>query len=76
MNNDAISTLNNRLQALGKDAGLSWVDHKQGEEHSPEWTSQCKLDDQVIGTGRGTQKNLAREAAARMALARLNVVDE
>lgn len=69
MNNDSISALNNYLQALGKESSLVWLDSKEGPEHAPEWTSICKIDNEQIATGRGPQKNLARDAAARQALA-------
>ncbi|KAH9968692.1 hypothetical protein BC827DRAFT_1263195 [Russula dissimulans] len=61
--------LNNYLQAKGKLAALSWYDTSSGPAHEPEWTSDCKIDGEVIASGKGTHKHLARDAAADKALA-------
>ncbi|KAI0715083.1 hypothetical protein C8Q76DRAFT_446897 [Earliella scabrosa] len=60
--------LNNYLQAKNKAAELSWEDTFTGPRHAGEWTSSCKIDGQVIASGTGPQKNVARDAAAREAL--------
>ncbi|KAI0756540.1 hypothetical protein C8Q80DRAFT_1264585 [Daedaleopsis nitida] len=60
--------LNNLLQGMGKDSSLSWQDTFTGERHNGTWTSSCKIDGEVIATGTGPQKHIARDAAARIAL--------
>ncbi|VDB86940.1 unnamed protein product [Peniophora sp. CBMAI 1063] len=56
--------LNNYLQGIGKLAALSWVDVTAGAQHSPTWTSTCKIDGRVIATGSGPLKHIARDEAA------------
>ena len=42
--------------------------HASGQDHNREYESHVYLLDQLLGTGRGTSKKLAEEAAARAAL--------
>ena len=42
--------------------------HISGQDHAREYESRVYLIDQLLGTGRGTSKKLAEEAAARAAL--------
>ncbi|KAH9982749.1 hypothetical protein BGW80DRAFT_1453574 [Lactifluus volemus] len=60
--------LNNFLQSKGKLSSLSWVDTSSGPAHEPEWTSVCKIDGNVISSGKGTHKHLSRDDAADQAL--------
>lgn len=45
--------------------------HSGGADHAKEYTSNVFLADRLLGTGRGTSKKLAEEAAARAALSAL-----
>ncbi|TBU34439.1 hypothetical protein BD311DRAFT_746165 [Dichomitus squalens] len=66
--NDGTVALNNYLQNKGRAAALHWEDTFTGPRHDGQWTSYCKINGEVIATGTGTQKNAARDAAAREAL--------
>lgn len=50
------------------------VMHVSGEDHAREYEATASLNGQLIGTGRGTSKKNAEEAAARAALATLQAV--
>ncbi|KAI1794011.1 hypothetical protein LXA43DRAFT_999340 [Ganoderma leucocontextum] len=67
--------LNNYLQNTGRLTALSWKDEFSGPRHDPVWTSICKINDVVMGTGAGSQKNAARDAAAGEALRALKAQD-
>ncbi|TFK94962.1 hypothetical protein K466DRAFT_593063 [Polyporus arcularius HHB13444] len=71
-NLDGTVALNNYLQNIGKATSLSWEDKPTGPRHAVEWTSVCKIDGKNVASGNGPQKNIARDAAARAALAILN----
>ncbi|PIL31513.1 hypothetical protein GSI_06215 [Ganoderma sinense ZZ0214-1] len=73
--NDNNVALNNYLQNTGRLASLSWEDKSDGPRHGPVWTSYCKINDVVMGTGTGSQKNAARDAAAGQALLALKAQD-
>ncbi|KAI0830781.1 hypothetical protein BC628DRAFT_1416289 [Trametes gibbosa] len=64
----SIVALNNYLQKKGKQTSLVWHDMSAGERHAPAWTSECKVDYVVLGSGKGAKKTLSREAAAKKAL--------
>ncbi|KAI0281662.1 hypothetical protein BGY98DRAFT_931986 [Russula aff. rugulosa BPL654] len=68
--------LNNYLQVKGRLASLSWYDTSSGPAHEPEWKSDCKIDGEVIASGKGTHKHLARDAAAEIALEKLMKEEE
>ncbi|KAI0718890.1 hypothetical protein C8T65DRAFT_637263 [Cerioporus squamosus] len=75
-NVDGTVALNNYLQDKGKASSLSWEDKPAGPRHAVEWTSICKIDGKVVASGNGLQKNAARDAAARAALAILTAEAE
>ncbi len=56
---------------LGNNAVRYEVVSVQGEDHAREYEVAVYLRDQPLGSGRGTSKKLAEEAAAREALRRL-----
>ncbi len=43
----------------------------EGPDHRPRFTAAVSVDDEVLGTGEGTSKKRAEQAAARAALDRL-----
>ncbi|KAI0673599.1 hypothetical protein C8Q78DRAFT_1076591 [Trametes maxima] len=67
--------LNNYLQEHGSLTSLSWEDNASGPRHAAEWTSNCKINGEVVATGTGNSKNTARDAAADAALLVLQAVD-
>ncbi|ETW86821.1 hypothetical protein HETIRDRAFT_166337 [Heterobasidion irregulare TC 32-1] len=60
--------LNNYLQSKDMLPSLRWEESSSGLAHAPVWTSICKIDDEVISTGTGSHKNIARDVAAEEAL--------
>ena len=65
-----------RLQELvqaehGNHALRYQVTHISGEDHAREYEASASLNGEPLGTGRGTSKKAAEEAAARAALATL-----
>ncbi|KAI0717141.1 hypothetical protein C8Q76DRAFT_617559, partial [Earliella scabrosa] len=56
------------LESKNKASDLSWEDTFTGPRHAGEWTSSCKIEGQVIASGTGSKKNIARDAAAKEAL--------
>jgi ribonuclease-3 len=65
-----------RLQELiqaehGNHALRYEITHTSGEDHAREYEASASLNGQVLGTGRGSSKKAAEEAAARAALATL-----
>ncbi|KAJ3845552.1 hypothetical protein F5878DRAFT_2259 [Lentinula raphanica] len=65
------SALNNFLQTKNRLDALSWVDSISGPSHAPQWTCVCKIDGEVVATGTGPQKHVARDMAANLALTKL-----
>ncbi len=62
--------LQERVQPLHGSGALRYETvHSAGADHAKEYTSTVLLADRVLGTGRGTSKKIAEEAAARAALA-------
>ncbi|KAI0925970.1 hypothetical protein AcW1_008256 [Taiwanofungus camphoratus] len=68
MSNEGTVALNNYLQSQNQLSLLSWEESTTGPQHAPEWTSICKIGGQVVGTGRGAQRHIARDMAAKEAL--------
>ncbi|KAJ3989026.1 hypothetical protein F5890DRAFT_178982 [Lentinula detonsa] len=68
MAKDGAFALNNFLQKKNRLDALSWVDSTAGPSHSPQWTCVCKIDGEVVATGTGSQKHVARDIAANQAL--------
>jgi ribonuclease III len=60
--------------AHGNNALRYAVTHISGEDHAREYEAQVFLKDQLLGTGRGTSKKSAEEAAARIALTRVKEI--
>lgn len=61
--------LQERVQpSLGNNALRYEVNHIAGEDHAREYEATVFLEDEPIGTGRGTSKKSAEEAAARAGL--------
>lgn len=61
--------LQERVQPLHGNHALRYETvHVSGEDHNREYESRVFLLDRLLGTGRGTSKKLAEEAAARAAL--------
>ena len=52
------------------------VTHVSGQDHAREYEARLYLNDTLIGTGRGTSKKSAEEAAARVGLTALDASDE
>ncbi|EPT03479.1 hypothetical protein FOMPIDRAFT_87899 [Fomitopsis schrenkii] len=71
MANEGTSALNNYLQSTEKANLLSWDESTSGPRHEPTWTCICKIDGNEYGRGTGPTKQLARNAAASVALERL-----
>jgi len=62
--------LQERVQPLHGTGALRYETAQSGgADHAKEYTSAVYLADRLLGTGRGTSKKLAEEAAARAALA-------
>jgi len=58
--------LQERIQPhLGNNALRYEVTHVSGEDHAREYEAKVYLEDNLIGTGRGTSKKNAEEEAAR-----------
>ncbi len=67
--------LQERVQPKHGNAALRYESsHISGQDHAREYESRVYLIDQLLGTGRGTSKKLAEEAAARAALTNLEKV--
>ena len=65
--------LQERVQPLHGTGALRYeTTQSGGAEHAKEYSSNVFLADRLLGTGRGTSKKLAEEAAARAALSRLS----
>ncbi|KAF8978317.1 hypothetical protein BDQ17DRAFT_1550578 [Cyathus striatus] len=60
--------LNNYLQEKQQSSLLAWVEQSSGPSHETTWTVQCKVDGQVLGTGKAATKQAAKDVAARQAL--------
>jgi len=61
--------LQERVQpTLGNDALRYEVNHVAGEDHARQYEARVFLQDELIGTGRGTSKKSAEEEAARAGL--------
>jgi len=61
--------LQERIQPLHGTGALRYETvHSSGADHAKEYTSTVFLTDRVLGTGLGTSKKIAEEAAARAAL--------
>jgi ribonuclease III len=61
--------LQERVQPVHGNAALRYVcEHIAGEDHAREYEARVYLHDALIGTGRGSSKKSAEEAAAREAL--------
>ncbi|KAJ3559002.1 hypothetical protein NM688_g610 [Phlebia brevispora] len=65
---DGTISLNNFLQARNRLTSLVWSETCEGPSHAPIWTSVCKINGEVKGTGIGPQKHVARDLAAKEAL--------
>ncbi|KAI0334475.1 hypothetical protein GY45DRAFT_41410 [Cubamyces sp. BRFM 1775] len=61
--------LNNYLQNKGRLTSLVWKEEQEGPRHAVQWTSYCTIDNEVLGKGTGSKRNVARDAAANAALA-------
>ncbi|KAI0660538.1 hypothetical protein C8Q70DRAFT_1053097 [Cubamyces menziesii] len=68
--------LNNYLQNKGRLTSLVWKDEQGGPRHAVVWTSRCMIDGEELGKGTGNKLNVARDAAANVALAALIAMDE
>ncbi|KAH9837306.1 uncharacterized protein C8Q71DRAFT_595609 [Rhodofomes roseus] len=66
-----IDIMTTDLQAQNKANLLSWVESVAGPRHEPTWTCICKIDEEEYGCGTGPHKQIARAAAAKVALERL-----
>ncbi|KAH8799210.1 hypothetical protein DL96DRAFT_1824361 [Flagelloscypha sp. PMI_526] len=60
--------LNNYLQAANRLNVLSWTTTIKGDDHAPIHTCLARIHGQVRGTGKATQKNMAKDKAALQAL--------
>jgi ribonuclease-3 len=61
--------LQERVQPLHGNTALRYDStHASGQDHNRQYESRVYLLDRLLGTGRGTSKKLAEEAAARAAL--------
>ncbi|KAF8831909.1 hypothetical protein HHX47_DHR1001318 [Lentinula edodes] len=56
------------LQSKNRLSALSWLDSTSGFPHAPQWNCICKIDGEVMGSGTGPQKHVARDIAANQAL--------
>ncbi|SJL06477.1 uncharacterized protein ARMOST_09816 [Armillaria ostoyae] len=70
-NNVGTSGLNNYLQGKNRLDAVSWVESRSGPPNDPTWTMTCKIDGEVRGIGTGSQKHVAKDAAANQVLAYL-----
>jgi ribonuclease-3 len=59
-----------RVQQLGYN--VDWVETSLGMPHSPIWIVQAKVNNNILGQGRGTTKKAAKEAAAQIAFEIVN----
>ena len=61
--------LQERIQPAHGNAALRYLcEHIAGEDHAREYEARVYLHDRLLGTGRGSSKKAAEEAAAREAL--------
>ena len=65
------SRLQEHLQGQGRPTPKYRLAHREGPDHSPMFTVEAIVDDEVIATGTGGKKSDAERAAAAAALARL-----
>ncbi|KII94023.1 hypothetical protein PLICRDRAFT_171711 [Plicaturopsis crispa FD-325 SS-3] len=68
MTNDPTVQLNNYLQSRGELTLLSWQESNSGPAHAVTWTCVCKIGGVPRGTGTGSLKHIAKNAAAAQAL--------
>ncbi|KAG8750202.1 hypothetical protein FRC12_013020 [Ceratobasidium sp. 428] len=66
-----ILRLHNGLQFQGRAPRLEWQESSEGPLHDCIWTSILRVDGQVMGTGQGAKKRVARDMAAGQALTHL-----
>ncbi|EIW64051.1 uncharacterized protein TRAVEDRAFT_41469 [Trametes versicolor FP-101664 SS1] len=55
-------------------AALNWVESHTGAGNNIQWTTTCKINGEVHGTGTSSVKNTAKEEAARQALVKLGLL--
>jgi ribonuclease-3 len=65
---DAKSELQERIQALGRDAPTYRVSAESGPDHDKRFTVEVMIDGKVAGSGTGRSKKAAEVEAARRAL--------
>ncbi|MFQ6027538.1 MAG: ribonuclease III [Dehalococcoidia bacterium] len=67
------SRLQEHFQGLGRPSPKYQVVSTEGPDHSPVFTVEVRVEEDVIGTGQGGKKADAEKSAAEDALARLSV---
>lgn len=70
-----VTKLHNRFAKRGEANDITYSDSWEGPEHSPTWTSECKIKGEVKGVGKGPNKQQAKEEAAGKAFQNLGYTD-
>ncbi|KAG8694145.1 hypothetical protein FRC08_008676 [Ceratobasidium sp. 394] len=70
-----ILRLHNELQFQGRAPRFEWQESSEGPLHDCMWISVLRVDGQVMGTGQGRRKQVARDIAAGHALTHLGFND-
>ncbi|KAF5312898.1 hypothetical protein D9619_002734 [Psilocybe cf. subviscida] len=66
------TALHNYFQGRHESTRLTYAETPSGPSNAQVWTTECKIDGKVKGTGKGPNKIDAKQAAAREAWLDLN----